>query len=282
MILLLAGTLILSMAFQGEVKSANHLAQDRSEGPDHIVVLKQKAAGGDPKAQVDLGIAYASGNGIPTDEVEAVKWFRKAAEQEYPPGEYALGEMYLTGRGVPVDMAQAVKWIRLSAGHDHPQGQFNLAAMYIEGMGVAKDDVKAAEWLRKAAQQGFAPGQFGLGVMYAHGTGLPRNLKEAIKWYRKAGDQGYGDAWNNLALLLATTTDVTVRNPKEAIIVALRAVESSPRNAAYLDTLATAYYEAGNYDEAVQTQREAVALAPEKPSYKQALEKYLNTAIGKR
>lgn len=281
MMLLVVGALILSFALQSEAQSAQS-SLDLRETQDRIAVLRTKAAAGEPQAQVDLGMAYASGDGVPRDETEAVKWFRKAAEQKHPAGEYALGEMYLTGRGVSLDQAEAVKWIRLSAEHGYPQGQFNLAAMYLEGLGLPKDDIKAAEWLHKAAQEGFAPGQFGLGVMYAHGRGVRRDLREAVRWYKEAGAQGYSDAWNNLAFLLATTSDVTFRNPKAAVTAAKRALEINPRNAAYLDTLATAHYEAGNYDDALRIQREAVALAPEKQSYKTALQKYLDAVASKR
>jgi TPR repeat protein len=43
--------------------------------------LTVKAKAGDPEAQVRLGMIYSYGRGVPKDDVEAVKWFRKAAEQ---------------------------------------------------------------------------------------------------------------------------------------------------------------------------------------------------------
>src|SRR5207245_2062166 len=97
---------------------------------------------------------------------------------------------------------------------------------------------------------------------------------EAATWYRKAADQGDTPAMNNLAFLLATSTDPKIRNPKEAVLVAERAVEAQPGNASYLDTLATAYFEADQPDKAAETERRALTLKPENPSYKKALEKY--------
>jgi TPR repeat protein len=64
-----------------------------------IAALKKRAEAGDPKAQVQLGTAYASGDGVTEDDAEAVKWFRRAADQADAAGEYFLGEMYATGRG---------------------------------------------------------------------------------------------------------------------------------------------------------------------------------------
>lgn len=129
-------------------------------------------------------------------------------------------------------------------------------------------------WMRKAADQGLAAGQFGLAFMYAHGRGVPQSAAEAATWYRKAADLGDVPAMNNLAFLLATATDPKVRNPQEAVAVAQEAVEVEPHNPVYLDTLATAYFETGHIDKAVETERRALALKPDDPSYEKALEKY--------
>jgi TPR repeat protein len=227
---------------------------------------------------VRLGMMYASGDGVPTDESEAVRWFRKAAEKGNAEGEYSLGEMYLTGRGVAVDFHEAVNWIRRAAEKGEVRGQYNLAVFYAQGQGVTKDDSLAAKWMRKAADQGLGAGEFGLGVMYADGKGVPQSAVEAIAWYRRAASQGDGAALNNLAFLLATATDPKVRSPKEAVSVAQRLVGSEPDNPTYLDTLATAYYESGQPDKAAETEHQVVSLKPEDKSYKEALKKYLAAA----
>ena len=245
-----------------------------SNREQELAALRKRAESGDVKAQVQLGLAYASGDGVTADESEAVKWFRKAADQGDAAGEYYLGEVYATGRGVPVDYVEALKWLRKAAAQGEAHAQYNLAAMYLQGLGVSKDEAEAAKWMRRAADQGLTAGQFGLGSMYAHGRGVPQNATEAVTWYRKAADQGDGPAMNNLAFLLATSTDPNVRNPKEAVSVAQKAVEVEPDNPAYLDTLATTYFEAGQPDKAAETERRALALKPDDPSYKKALEKY--------
>ena len=40
---------------------------------------------GNVRAQYDVGESYAWGKGVKQDHAEAVKWFRKAAEQGYAP-----------------------------------------------------------------------------------------------------------------------------------------------------------------------------------------------------
>ena len=67
---------------------------------------------------------------------------------------------------------------------------------------------------------------------------------------------------NNLAWLLATCPEASVRNGAEAVELARRAVQlSGGREPAILGTLAAAYAEAGRFPEAVQTARKALKLA---------------------
>jgi len=45
------------------------------------------------------GYAYANGQGVPQDDVEAVAWYRQAAEQGYADAQFNLGVMYADGEG---------------------------------------------------------------------------------------------------------------------------------------------------------------------------------------
>jgi TPR repeat protein len=274
-ILRLHVALIFALLFQCATGSSRQTASEVFSAEDRGKVLRQKADAGDARSQVELGIMYASGDGLPTDEAEAVRWFRKAAEQGYAAGEYSLGEMYSTGRGVPLNYEEAFKWLHRSAEQGDPRGQYNLAAMYATGNGVDRNDNESAKWMRKSAEQGFAGGQFGLGAMYAHGRGVPHDDAEAVRWYRKATKQGDLAAANNLSLLLATSQDPHVRNRDEAIEIALKLVDANPQEPTVLDTLAATYYEAGQQEKAAETEQRALVLNPDKTSYKEALQKYL-------
>jgi TPR repeat protein len=53
--------------------------------------------------------------GVPQDDTEAVKWYRKAAEQGHAVAQSYLGVMYAKGQGVPRDYVQAYKWFTLAA-----------------------------------------------------------------------------------------------------------------------------------------------------------------------
>lgn len=89
---------------------------------------------------------------------------------------------------------------------------------------------------------------------------------EAVEHYRKALrlNPDHAEALNNLAWILATHRDAALRNAGEAMRLAGRACELTGRQeASYLDTLAAACAEAGRFEQAAQTAREALARARE-------------------
>ena len=46
---------------------------------------------------------------MPPDDAEAVRWYRKSAEQGYPQARYDLGYMNYYGYGVPQNRAEAYR-----------------------------------------------------------------------------------------------------------------------------------------------------------------------------
>jgi hypothetical protein len=70
----------------------------KSESPKWPVVdekrLLAKAQLGDADAQMWLGAAYEQGWFGTTNFPEALKWFRKSAEQGNPDAQVSLGQMY--------------------------------------------------------------------------------------------------------------------------------------------------------------------------------------------
>ena len=118
--------LIVVLVLQSASAPPRGASGEGSSREQDLVTLNKRAEAGDVKAQVRLGLAYASGDGVTPDEPEAVKWFRKAADQGDAAGEYYLGEVYATGRGVPVDYAEALQWLGKAAEQGEAHAQFNL------------------------------------------------------------------------------------------------------------------------------------------------------------
>ena len=166
--------------------------------------LRHAAEQGDARAQHDLGVGYATGEGVPQDDAEAVRWYRLAAEQGLAESQVNLGGMYDNGRGVPQDNAEAVRWYCLAAAQGDATAQYNLGQNYTTGEGVPQDGAEAVRWYRLAADQGHATAQYNLGFIYENGEGVPLDYAEAERWYRLAAAQGDASAQLNLGVMYAT------------------------------------------------------------------------------
>ena len=143
-------------------------------------------------AGFDEGVkAYKQG-----DYATALREMRPLAVDGDVRSQYGLGVMYARGQGVPQDQLEAVKWYRKAAEQGHADAQFNLAVMYAKGRGVARDDAAAVAWYRKAAEQGNTYAQTNLANMYRRGQGVAENLVEAHKWYNIAAMLGQRMAYN--------------------------------------------------------------------------------------
>ncbi len=101
---------------------------------------------------------YGKGQGVPQDYAEAMKWYRKAAEQGLAIAQFNLGSMYYNGEGVPQDYADALQWYRKAAEQGESHAQYNLGVMYEEGRGVPQDYLQAHMWYNLAASR-FPPGE---------------------------------------------------------------------------------------------------------------------------
>jgi hypothetical protein len=156
--------------------------------------LTAKAEAGDADSEYRLGLCYYNGEGVDKDFSEAVKWYRKAAEQNYAKAQNDLGYCYGKGQGVTKDEVEAVKWYRKAAKQNLAAAQCNLAVCYYNGRGMPKDHVTARQWFREAAEQNYANAQYMLGLCYAKGQGVAKDFVESYKWMLLAAGQGNKDA----------------------------------------------------------------------------------------
>jgi tetratricopeptide (TPR) repeat protein len=106
-------------------------------------------------------------------------------------------------------------------------------------------------------------------------------LNRALALQRKVvGPQRFDtlNTMNSIALILATSDDPKLRNGTNAVSLAEAAVTGTHRRTfAFLNTLAAAYAEAGQFDKAVAAQQEAISLArneKEKKDLESALKLY--------
>lgn len=173
--------------------------------------LENMAKQGDAKAQHDLAILYAKGEGAAQDFSKAAYWFREAAVQNIPIAQYNLGVLYETGLGVTKDEVRALLWYHTAAELNHPNAQYNFGIYFLDGRGgIAKNTKEAVRWLRRAADQGVARALFVLGKIYEEGReDIEPNMQEAVKFYMRAADRGYAEARTELARLGRATSSET-------------------------------------------------------------------------
>ena len=101
-------------------------------------------------------------------------------------------------------------------------------------------------------------------VLIGNGLLARGEAKSAMSYYRKALkiDVNYGEAQNNLAWVLSTHPDADLRNGKEAMRLITAAVKNrSGKASSLLDTLAAAYAEEKQFEQAVAAAKKAIEIS---------------------
>ena len=98
-------------------------------------------------------------------------------------------------------------------------------------------------------------------------AGVKEINRAVAELYRKNAEGGNPIALNELARFLAVCSDSKLRDGPAAVAFAKRAVAATkPANPSYLDTLAAAYAETGEFDQAISAEQQAIALLKEGPA----------------
>jgi hypothetical protein len=123
------------------------------------------------------------------------------------------------------------------------------------------DFVTAANLYRRAADQGNLFALENLAWFYAQGKGVERNYRQAAIFYERAALQNTPRSLNALAWFLATCQDDSIRNGAEAVRHATKACELTYwQEWKYIDTLAAAWAECGDFKRAVEYGQQALEL----------------------
>ena len=177
-------------------------------------------------ARIDLGAAYYGGQGVAKDYAEAVKWYRKAAEQNAAGAQYNLGVCYDKGDGVAKDYVEAYKWWLLAAGQGAGDARNSVTLLedkmtreqIAEGQKLARNfrprEVPASDGRDNSferpsprtapvmnneksallkefqmASNDVASAQFSVGMRYINGDGVETNRPLGLYWIYKASYQ---------------------------------------------------------------------------------------------
>ncbi|MBI1206823.1 MAG: hypothetical protein GC191_05985 [Azospirillum sp.] len=102
-----------------------------------------------------------------------------------------MGARILDPKSGSHDMAEALKWFRKAADNGSAIGAYNVGQFYRNGLGVKQDDALAAFWYGEAARSGFAPAQLNLGIMELRGIGVEPDATKGLELIQNAAAQGH-------------------------------------------------------------------------------------------
>jgi TPR repeat protein len=204
-------------------------------------------------ADVFNGGVYPTAWRTSDDRAEAIRWYRKAADEGFVIAAFRLSELVS-------DAAERFRWARKAAALGLREGQDSLARMYQSGTTAPPDSAEALRWFKRAASQKYVAAELNLAHTYRQGIGVTASSTEAIRWYHVAAqDAADPNAKNNVAWILATDPDATYRDGVEAILLAKAACDVTKNaNDMYVDTLAAAYAEVGDWEKANTFQELAI------------------------
>jgi uncharacterized protein len=172
--------------------------------------LDKAAQAGSLEAQMFLGAAYLSGNGLPKDRELAAKYLLQVALQpkvdkdfqgSQALAQYWMAFLYEQGHGVEKSHQNAIKFLQMSAENGNPGAQFDLASLFNDGSGgMIVDKAQACRLFEEAANQGHVRAMHNVAFCYQTGTGVAKDLNKAASYYTKAAEGGSVRSEFNLAM----------------------------------------------------------------------------------
>ncbi len=198
-------------------------------GPPSVPVLQWLAARGSAAAQRNLGLMYASGQGVGQDSAQAAKWFAMAASQGDVGAKTMLTALCSNGQGPALAPCLPLAAdIKAAAARGDPQAQIELGGFYLVGAaGLPRDSATGLAWFHKAADQGYVRAEFQLGRAYSSGLwGVSVDPEQAMNWFRKAADQGDVTSMQTLATAYRNGLHGAAKDPAQAAAWYLKAANA--------------------------------------------------------
>jgi len=94
-----------------------------------FIYAKRAAERGIARAQFDLALMYARGEGVRKNEKLAFTWFHKAARNNHVEAKFYMGLSFAKGKGVKKQAQLARYWFKLAAKSGHRQAVAYLASV---------------------------------------------------------------------------------------------------------------------------------------------------------
>ncbi|EFC44340.1 predicted protein [Naegleria gruberi] len=134
------------------------------------------------EAQLALARMYFYGQGVSRSLKKSFEWALKAAtSNENGRAQYETGLNYLKGCGVEPSTEEALKFLRKAADNEDADAQLLLSGRFHDG-GFYE---QAFKWYNMSAEKGNILSQYNIGVMYKKGIGVAQSYSKSAEWYEK-------------------------------------------------------------------------------------------------
>lgn len=199
-------------------------------------LARTAAAAGHAQAATLAGLLHEEARIEEASDVVAVRWYRRAASQGEPVGNYRLGLMAQADRAglarteargfflraaqaghvpamlayalvlkaspVPQDAPLAIEWADRAASQGHAEAMFQLAQMYDSWERGPQDPAAARQWYVAAAANNHAEAALQGGLMLANGEGGESDPEAAFALVRQSAEAGFAPAMGQFGLML--------------------------------------------------------------------------------
>ena len=221
-----------------DVKSGSKTLDQR------IKSLKDRAALGDPASQLELGLRYQYGDGVPASMDEAIKYYQLANIQHNVSATYQLATIYLTDESFIKSYKVGLELMNEAALRGLPQAQFVLGQINEYGVNnsvlkQAANHEQAIEMYKLASSNNFGLAQYRLAEVLVHqkvvdltSDGVNQRYKLIKSLYEGAVADGVKEAFLPLAFYNAMDEKESLRS--QAFAVAKEQAEKGEANAALL------------------------------------------------
>lgn len=196
---------------------------------EKLALALHKANTGDPHAQLELGRAYANGDGVNVNGLQAIRWLTESAKI-LTAAKTELGKVYESQKR----LSQAEEWYAKAVEDNDGEAMYRLGLLIYKGKLGFRPGKEGVDLLKKAAKKGIKEAQeyidtyiedpksrrfskiselksradlgdvgaqFQLGNIYENGIDVPADTIGAATWYKMASAGGHSISQYRLGMM---------------------------------------------------------------------------------
>lgn len=171
---------------------------------EQIDSIRYKAEKGNADYEYLYAACLENGWGVDANALQALTWYKKAADQKQKASYNAIGNIYRLGLGIKPNEKEAFRWFQMGAEANDAEAMLNLGNCYYFGMGTKKNVTQAVQWWQQSANNSNAFALAQMGDCYLYGIGVEKDLEKAVNYLTQAADHNVEGAQYRLGILYYT------------------------------------------------------------------------------